>query len=631
MSIRCAAARVDLSARLDGELDEATERALDEHLAGCEACRREHDMLHTARRAVRIQPVEPVPDLTRRIMNAIEQDGPKLRNRSEWASRFKVAAVAASISALVLAGASLPLSPGRGDVASAGEVAQAVSSAARSLAGYRASYDIVERGWDPRVPERRFSAELWFDAPERLRMLVSDFTAYPDDGWPRNNVELVATPRKWSIEEPTDWQCPISSLRPCALREQTPSESRTIVDRQPFDGTSHLPTDLIVPLETLVSSEHFQVVGPDTVAGRAAYELELSYADAIPLVDAIQVGGSWRPFNPSDEVRLWIDRQTWFPLQFRVTAAPGRDRAVWAEQRGLEDRAGETLLSVKAASFATETSFSEGTFDVPTRGLVRSAGFKPDATVAVWAPEPRYVAGLDPYRSGRVSTDQVVRSYTRGMTWLKVTSQRLHPPQPFFPPTAERVDVPGNGGSAYYQPASISLGRRVDVYAARTPVHMESNLPRAELLKVAGSLGVTGREAPSRVEGRDGTTIFRIEDDDPYQRASYALAPAYVPRGYDLTGATLARSPHSRSTLTAYYRGSESDYSESGLRITQSDPVRALTPSSRDFLRVSFDGIDARWSPDMGQLEWIDGSTYRSITVPFGDLSEAVAVARSLE
>lgn len=626
--MKCAEARVELSARLDGELDEPTARALDAHLERCDACRREEHALREARRAVRIQPVGHVPDLTERIMQAVAEDGPRLRNRSEWAARFKIAAVAASISALVLAGASLPLSTGQGDVASAAEIADAVSSAARSLSGYRASFDIVERGWHPEIPQRHFSAELWFDAPESLRMLVTDFTSYPDDGWPRNNVELVASPQKWSIEEPTEWQCPLSALRPCALREQTPSESRTIVDRQPFDGTSHLPTDLIVPLETLVSSEGFDVVGPDTVAGRATYEVELSYSDAIPLVDALQAGGSWRPFNATDRVRVWIDRRTWFPLQFEVIASDRRERAAWADQLGLTDRAGQTLLSVKAASFSATTSFSSDTFEVPTRGLVKSGGFDASEAPAAWAPEPRYLAGLDAYRSGRTESGHTVRSYSRGMTWLKVTAHRLHPPKPFFPPTAELIQLPGEG-AAYYQPGSVALGRRIDVYGDRVHVHLESNLPRAELTKVAASLGVRGEEAPSTT-GRGSSQIVRIEDEDPYERAAYAVAPRYVPNGHGLTSATLARARDGRSTLTTYYRGSEADYSETGLRITQSRPVGSLAPSSRDFLRVKFGRVEGRWAPDSGQLEWIDQGTYRSVTVPFADLSMAVAVARSL-
>jgi hypothetical protein len=260
---------------------------------------------------------------------------------------------------------------------------------------------------------------------------------------------------------------------------------------------------------------------------------------------------------------------------------------------------------------------------------VKSAGFHARSGAPTWAAKPRYVAGLDPYRFGRAGTGQIVGSYSRGMTWMKVTAQRLHPPSPFFPPTAELIRLPG-GGSAYYQPASVSLGRRIDVFTDDVHFHLESNLPKAELVKVAGSLGVAGKEAPSRIAVRGGARIVRIEDEDPYARAGYALAPGYIPAGYDLTSATLARSGDGRSTLTTYYRGSESDYSASGLRITQSRPVRSLVPSSMDFLRVTFDDLEARWAPETGQLEWLEQGTYRSITVPFADLSTAVAVARGL-
>lgn len=622
--MRCAEARVDLSARLDDELDEASVHELDAHLETCVACRHEEEMLRAARRAVRIQPVEPVPDLTDRIMRSVGQDGARLRRRSEWNVRFKVASVAAAISALVLAGATLPTRSG-GDIASAGEISNAVRTAARTLGSYRASYDIVEHGWNPNVPVRRFSAEVWFDAPEKFRLLVSDFTSYPDASWPKNNVQLVANERKWSIEEPTDWDCPLSSLRPCALRDQTPTENRTIVNRQPFDGTSHLPTDLIVPLETLVSSDGFRVLGSGTVAGRDAYHLELPYGAAVPLVDALQTGGSWRPFNPMDPVELWIDRRTWFPLRFEVKASSSRDRAAWARQHGLDDSAGETLFSVTAATFETAASFTPQTFRVPTRGLVKSGGFTA-GNAADWAREPAYVAGLDPYRVGRTDAGHVVHSYVRGMTWLKITTRRLHPPRPFYPTTSELVEVPG-AGWAYYQPASASLGRRLDLFGKRVHAHLESNLSSEQLLDVAASLGISGERAPER-SGSGG--LMRIDDEDPYARVSYALAPSFVPRGYRLTSALLAEGRDGRSTLTTYYRGSEADYSGIGVRIVQSRPVRFLSPSSRDFARVTIGGIVGRWAPELGQLEMIDSGTYRSITVPSFELTTAVAIARSL-
>jgi hypothetical protein len=625
---RCRQERANISARLDGELDGTEERALEHHLETCESCRAEDALVRGIRRSLRVHAVEEVPDLTDSIMASVTAEGPRLRTRSEWAIRFKVASVAAAVAALVLIGATLPTDEGPGDVASASEITAGVLSAARSLETYRASYDIVERGWNPNVGLRRFSAEVWFRSPERLRLLISDFTAYPSHEWPRNNIELIASPQKWWIEEPS--QCPQAALPACAIKWGPPTENRTIVHRQPFDGTSDLPTDLIVPLETLVSSADFDVIGEPAVAGQASYHIALPYRDATPLVGALQPGGSWRPFNPLDRVELWIDQSTWIPLEFRVIASSSPDRALWAEQQGLADRAGETLLSVKAATFATHDAIAPETFHVPTRGLVKSGGFNEmrGGDVAT-GPEPRYVAGLDPYRAGRTTSDQVVRSYARGTTWLKVTSERSRPARS-WPATAEQIRLPAGAGWAYYEPATVSSNRRVDVFTPRWHAHLESNLRSDEMYKVAASLGIVGRRGPAHVDLEGGASITRIEDDDPYGSVSYALKPSSLPGGYGLRTSLLTRSREGRSTLTTYYRSDESEFDGFGVRITQSRPVRLLLPSSRDFSRVRVNGADGRWSAESGELEWLDGTTYRSVAVPSFDLSTALSIARSM-
>ena len=623
---KCKIDRADISARLDGELDDAAARALDEHLESCETCRAEEAYVRAARRSLRVHPVEEVPDLTSTIMRAVAADGPRLRTRSEWTARFKIASVAAAVSALVLFGATLPREDNAGDVASAGEITAGVLAAARSLDTYRASYDIVERGWNAAVPVRRFSAEVWFKAPEKMRLLVSDFSEYPSRDWPRNDVELVASPHKWWIEEPS--QCPQAALPACSIGWGPATENRTIVHRQPFDGASDLPTDMIVPLETLVSSDDFEVIGSTEVAGRASYHITLRYRDAVPLVGALEAGGSWRPFNPLDHVQLWIDQKTWFPLEYKVVAANSVDRRIWAEQQGLDDEPGETLLKVTAAAFDTPESFDVDTFRAPTRGLVKSGGF--DTAGAQRGPEPRYVAGLDPYRSGRTDAGQVVRSYARGSTWLKVTTERSNPPAPFYPSTAEQVRLPGRAGWAYYEPATVSSSRRIDVFGPHVHAHVESNLPSEDLYKVASSLGIPGRKAPTEIESDGGGTLTRITGADPYGSAAFALAPTTLPPGYGLSTALLARSRDGRTTLTTYYRPAESAFDGFGVRITQSSPVRLLTPSSKDFVRASVNGLKGRWSSESGELEWLDGSTYRSVAVPSFDLQTALAIARSL-
>jgi len=68
--MRCESCREALSARLDGEDPGATVGDLDAHLATCAACRRYCLDVTDVHRTVRVRSAEPVPDLTRRILDA---------------------------------------------------------------------------------------------------------------------------------------------------------------------------------------------------------------------------------------------------------------------------------------------------------------------------------------------------------------------------------------------------------------------------------------------------------------------------------------------------------------------------------------------------------------------------------
>jgi anti-sigma factor RsiW len=60
--MECTEASGWLSAWLDGELEPAEARRVEEHLAGCERCRRERALLAATSRAVRALPPETVSD-----------------------------------------------------------------------------------------------------------------------------------------------------------------------------------------------------------------------------------------------------------------------------------------------------------------------------------------------------------------------------------------------------------------------------------------------------------------------------------------------------------------------------------------------------------------------------------------
>jgi predicted anti-sigma-YlaC factor YlaD len=68
--MECEQCRDALSARFDGEATGAPDHVVDDHLAGCAACRGWAAHLTRLGRALRLRPVDPVPDLSGPILAA---------------------------------------------------------------------------------------------------------------------------------------------------------------------------------------------------------------------------------------------------------------------------------------------------------------------------------------------------------------------------------------------------------------------------------------------------------------------------------------------------------------------------------------------------------------------------------
>jgi outer membrane lipoprotein-sorting protein len=599
----CEWARVELSARLDDETSAADARLLDDHLTACAACRRHADELEGIRRTLRLQPAEAVPDLAPQIMRAVSGGAAQ---RSPWRTRMRAATLGAAAAAAVLLGASLPWGQGPRDVAAAAEITDGVRAAARSLEAYDARFEIRERGWHPLVSERRMQARVRFEAPERFRLDVVDLTDYPEGKWPANDARVVADGRRWWIEEATS--CPTAALPDCSV---VATERRGIAGRQPFDGTTALPTDIVVPLETIASSGGFEVSRSQTVLGRDAHRIVLDYGRALPLVGAIQAGGTWRTFRVSDRVDLWLDAETSFPLRFTVTR-----------------RGGPPLLDVRATSFSSPARFPAGTFDARRAGLVKQGGWteRPFGSLPARL-TPGDTAGLAPYRAGTTADGKSIVSYARGMTWLKVTSGDAARADLGYLLTAEEIEI--GGSRLYYQPADETLKRRVDMFDAGTHLQIESNLSRDELLGVAASLDFEGAKLPRKVTTRDGSTVARVDTATALAAAPFAVEPSYVPRGYSPAATVLSRSARETS-VSFFFRRPEAEYG-GGIQVTQSSPSELLTPTSEAPVAVRVGDARARWFAGRGVLEWIEGRVHVAVTVPFGDLETASAVAFGLQ
>lgn len=620
----CGALRVDISARLDDELDDRRAREVEEHLASCEECRAYEKQLRRVRRALRVHSAEEVPNLTQSIMAKVQTERVGAARRREWHAGARIAAVAAVVAALVVLTTSVPFTDDQPGSADASEIVQKVRAAAEELTSFRATFSIVERGLTDSIDTRNFTAKVRYEAPERFRLQVRDDTTYPDPRWPANDISLIASASRWWIEQPRT--CPIEVLLECSVPQGT--SERTVVERQPFDGSSTLPTDIIVPLETMASAGDFDVIGRSRIAGRGALKVAMPFRDAVPLVTALEPAGLWRTFHPLDRVEIWLDEKTWFPLRFQVMADPSGERAAWAELQGYDDRPGDTLLAVTARRFS-QRALPQSVFRPPEDGTIRTGDFVPvSGTPAGW-PIPGYTGGLDAYRNGLTPDERRVSSWADGMTWLKATSGAARSGLPAFPPDAETVRL-ADGSVAYYLPATETIKRRIDIFTGDEHIHLETNLSRAELIKVASSFGLKGEALDSVVERSRGASVERINIEEALGY-DFVKSPRSLPEGYRASAALLTRSRPDGRSITIYFRRSEAEYGGDGIAILQSPSIRVLAPSGEMAGVQPLDGVDGRWFPARGELEWIKGGVYRSVTVPTGDLSTALSVARSLE
>ena len=253
---------------------------------------------------------------------------------------------------------------------------------------------------------------------------------------------------------------------------------------------------------------------------------------------------------------------------------------------------------------------------VPVAGNVRDGGWAPKNPETLDVPTPEYLAGLEPYRAGTTSTGRDVLTYTRGLTWLKITCVQGR--RDSYPLTAEPVRLSGNR-PAYYLPAASDLRRRVDLFTEDEHLFIESNLPREVLIDVAGSIPVETIEGPAQERAEVVTVDEAL--DLPFTRT-----PSYLPEGYRASAAYLA--PDGSSVVV--YRRPQIEFDGLGIELVQSDAVAFLPASSLDFETIRIDGSLARWSPEAGELQWIDGDVYRSITAPSLDLGTVAAIAEGL-
>lgn len=645
--MRCDASQRELSARLDGAPNRRLNEALESHLATCARCRSFAAGAERIRELARIEPAAPVPDLVPRIMAEIHRESRRRPVRQvvppEW-RRYAAAFAAGAAAAALLVGGFPGVRRGP-DPALATEIPRLVFESSTLVTSYRATFDIKESNFAPTpplagFPVRNFVAQVAFESPERFRAVIEDRTEYPAGQWPRNDLVLAVDRDRWSFRGPAT--CPRESLPDCTTGGR---EVREVRGREPFDGDALLPADVVVPVRTLSGSDRVRLAGEGSVLGRPVVIVELAYRDASPLFAYLHAGGSWRPFHPLDRVLVSLDRETWFPLAYEVRPAAGPERDRWSVQNSLpHEPPGRAVFAATATSFGTAPQ-PDGWRPL-SRAIrsLRDEGFRDESLEAAAARSgyrpvlPADTAGLRPYRAGTFASgdrprDEVLVSFVRGLTWLKVRQTRTwSQPEPFGDVGSLATPTGLRRGLAYYEPATAMLGRRLWIHGRGLDLYLESNLPRNDFLRVASSLPVRGGPAPRqwlvrRLAG--GLTVEKTSLARAEAAVSYMLLPSSLPNGYRPGPVHLVRIA-GRTGVTMFFRRPGTELDGVGIRLHQAGGEPLPPPVDPDVLAVRVRGFNGRYSPLRAELEWVEDGVYRSLRGTALDLAGLLQVAESL-
>ena len=215
-----------------------------------------------------------------------------------------------------------------------------VASAQASIDGLHADLRLVERGWNPAVPERRYQGTLDYRAPESLTLQWQDQTAYPSGAWRPNDVSLRTNGAAWVSTGVPD--CRSFAQPDCSL----PPRERSETGRPPFADSTPVPLELVVPVRSFTSADTATVVGEGSVAGRPTIEVTVAAAQVGPLLDSLRPAGNLRAVHPTDRVELSLDAERMVPLRLRVRASADPARQAWAVQQGYADQPGLVVLAM---------------------------------------------------------------------------------------------------------------------------------------------------------------------------------------------------------------------------------------------------------------------------------------------
>jgi Putative zinc-finger len=615
--VRCDEAAERISLALDGVVEEHEREQLDAHVATCLSCQAFRRSSLRVRQHLRFEVVNDVPDVEAAVLDSIRRPAtrwPSTGRRSRPPVRW-LAPAAALLAGVVAGAAFVGLRSDRAtDTAAAASLSARVLGAQSRVDALSADLSITERGWHSDVPVRRYTGHLEYRAPESLAITLEDTSQYPSRAWRPNDVTAV-------VDRDQSWR---SGLAACPGESQ-PSCTRAnhrilgASEREPFPDEASAPLDLVVPVTSFAGSGRSVSLGEERVSGRSALGVEVTVAQADPLLDGILASGNWRELHPTDRVRLWLDRRSLVPLRVDVFPARSLERDRWAASRGYDDDPGRPILEMRLRRVRIGAA-DPAEFRVAPPGVLDQAqGFHELPADQVLAPTPGVLpVGMAPHRAGVVETpngpEVWVRTWTDGRGWVKVRATEQWGGTALFGdlglPVRE-VEL-GSAGVAYVGDG----GRRIALHGSTIDVVVTGSISEVELLEVAATLGVHGLAVPG--DWDEASTATKDE-------ASRALPGLLVPRRIGGFSAPGIRVDGDYVTMS---------YTGAGTRefVLVEAPGTVLTPPvDADTRGVRLRGTTGRYAPRSGELEWIEGGIVVTLRSESLSLGELVRIANHLQ
>ena len=470
--------------------------------------------------------------------------------------------------------------------------------------GLQEELRLVERGWNPAVPERTYVGTLDYRAPESLALTWQDDTTYPSGAWRPNDVTLRTDGEAWSATGVAD--CPSSAQPDCTVGMR----ERAVVDRPPFADDAPVPLELIVPVRSFTRVDTATVVGEGEVAGRPTVEVEAAAAQVGPLIEGLAPAGNLRSVHPTDEVHLSLDAERMVPLRLRVVASQDPDRVTWAVHRGYADHPGLVVLDLAVTSLDLDVPPAEQ-FQPPASPAPADAGFRAGDPGIVL--DPIVPEGFGPSREGRIegATPTAVWSWTDGRAWIRLQATEAWVGPGLFGALGELVHPRSFGDDEVYVRAD---GRRVGLHADGLDLVVDGSVGTDELVAVLEDVDVPPVELPA---------------DWPEHRAA---SPAAIRRAVPGVLGLLAdgferpagRLDGDAVVLFAVGAGDRS------LRLDQVPGNHISGPVEPDYVAVEVRGEPGRYAPGSGRLEWVEDGRVLTLRGTGLTREELLAVAEGL-